>query len=84
MNDVIPFTHETFGTVRSTIIDGEPWFVAADVCKALEVKDTWNAISRLEDDEKGTDSISTLGGKQEMTVINEPDLYSLILRSRKP
>ena len=64
--------------------DGEPWFVAADVCRALEIKDTWNAVSRLDDDEKGTCSISTLGGKQAITIISEPGLYSLALGSRKP
>lgn len=64
--------------------DGEPWFVAADVAQALTISRTDDAVSRLDDDEKGTDTIRTLGGDQQMTVINESGLYSLILTSRKP
>lgn len=84
MNNIIPFTHEIFGTIRTLLIDNEPWFVAADVCKALELKDTWMTIKGLDDDEKGTNIICTLGGEQKVSIINEPGLYSLILRSRKP
>lgn len=84
MNELKIFSNEKFGTVRTVIKNNEPWFVAADVCKALEIGDTWNAVNRLDSDEKGTDSISTLGGTQEMTVVNEPGLYSLVLGSRKP
>ena len=64
--------------------NGEPWFVAADVCKVLEIRNSRDAISRLDDDEKDVVSTDTLGGKQEMTIINESGLYSLILTSRKP
>lgn len=61
--------------------DGEPWFVAADLLGALELDR--KALERLDPDEKGTDSIRTPGGTQEMTVVNESGLYSLILGSRK-
>ena len=84
MNEITIFENAQFGEIRTIQLDGEPWFVAADVCRALEIKDTWNALSRLDDDEKGTASISTLGGMQEMTTVNEPGLYSLVLGSRKP
>ena len=70
--------------VRITIIDGEPWFVAKDVCEALAIKNNRDAMSQLEDDEKGVAITDTPGGKQELTTVNEPGLYSLILRSRKP
>lgn len=70
--------------VRSVMIDGEPWFVASDVCSALDLDKTWNALSRLDEDEKGATLISTPGGPQTMSTVNEPGLYSLILRSRKP
>ena len=70
--------------VRSVMIDGEPWFVAADVCSALDLDKTWNALSRLDEDEKGATLISTPGGPQTMSTVNEPGLYSLIQRSRKP
>jgi len=71
-------------TLRVVQRDGEPWFVAADVCAAIGIGRTDDGMSRLDDDEKGTDSIRTPGGDQEMTVINESGLYSLILGSRKP
>ena len=67
--------------------DGEPWFVAADVCKALEIGNPLQAIARLEDDEKMIALISNEGNKRgspNMTVVNEPGLYTLILSSRKP
>jgi prophage antirepressor-like protein len=62
----------------------EPWFVAADVCAALEIVNSRDALSRLDDDEKGVGSTDTLGGKQEVAIVNESGLYSLILTSRKP
>ena len=64
--------------------DGEPWFVAADVCKALEIANNRDALTRIDDDEKGVALADTLGGKQEVTIVNEPGLYSLVLGSRKP
>ena len=67
--------------------DGEPWFVAADVCKALEIGNPSQAIARLEDDEKMNTLISNEGnqrGNPNMTVVNESGLYTLILSSRKP
>ena len=63
--------------------DGQPWFVAADVCAALDVGNVSMAVSRLDEDEKGISSVDTLGGAQEQAVINESGLYSLILTSRK-
>ena len=78
------FENPEFGAVRSILIDGDPWFVAADVCKALEIEKTNRALSRLDDDEKGAHSVSTPGGRQRMSIISESGLYSLILGSRKP
>lgn len=78
------FKNETFGEVRTVICDGEPWFVATDVCKALEIGTTSKALERLDDDEKGMNSIPTHGGEQNMSIINEAGLYSLVLGSRKP
>lgn len=82
MNDLKIFTNEQFGSVRTVIKDNGPWFVAADVCKALEIDRT--QTRRLDDDEKGVYSIQTPGGEQETTIVNEPGLYSLVLGSRKP
>lgn len=84
MNELQFFVHEDFGQVRVIEQNGEPWFVAADVCRALDIADTWNALQRLDGDEKGTCSISTLGGEQKVSIVNEPGLYSLVLGSRKP
>ena len=68
--------------VRSLLLDGEPWFVASDVCAAIEVDRT--AVRRLDDDEKGVHLMHTPGGEQGLGLINEFGLYSLILSSRKP
>lgn len=54
------------------------------MCRALELNKTWNALQRLDEDEKGATSISTLGGAQEMSIVNESGLYTLVLGSRKP
>lgn len=83
-NNLMNFENPEFGAVRSILIDGDPWFVAADVCKALELEKTNRALSRLDDDEKGAHSVSTPGGRQRMSIISESGLYSLILGSRKP
>ena len=69
--------------VRVIRKDGEPWFVASDVCAALTIADASMAVARLDDDEKGTSSVGTLGGEQAMMIISESGLYSLILTSRK-
>ena len=82
--ELIPFDFEGRPVRVVTDAQGEPWFVAADVCAALHLPDTHKAVARLDDDEKGRNSIPTLGGDQEMTVVNEPGLYSLVLGSRKP
>lgn len=83
-NNLMIFENPEFGAVRTILIDGDPWFVAADVCKALELEKTNRALSRLDDDEKGAHSVSTPGGRQRMSIISESGLYSLILGSRKP
>lgn len=84
MNDIKLFQNEQFGQVRVIERDGDPWFVAKDVCDALGLSDTSKACERLDYDEKGTNTIRTLGGMQEMTIVSEPGLYSLVLRSNKP
>ena len=84
MSEMQIFEKAEFGKVRVVERDGQPWFVAKDVCECLELTDVSKTISLLDDDEKGTNSIRTPGGEQQMLVISEPGLYSLILRSRKP
>lgn len=70
--------------VRTAVIDGRTWFVAKDVCDALEIKSYRDSVSRLDEDERESVLVDTLGGKQEMTAVNESGLYTLILKSRKP
>ena len=84
MKELQIFKSEQFGEIRTVVKDNEPWFVAADVCMALEIKNSRDAMQRLDGDEKGVVLTDTLGGKQEMATVNEPGLYSLVLGSRKP
>lgn len=84
MNELQIFNNNQFGEIRTTIKDGEPWFVAADVCRALEIANNRDALTRLEQDEKGVALTDTPGGTQEVTIVNEPGLYALVLGSRKP
>ena len=84
MSEMQIFQNRAFGAVRVVEHEGEPWFVAKDVCECLELTDVSKTISLLDDDEKGTNSIRTPGGKQDMLIVSEPGLYSLVLRSRKP
>jgi prophage antirepressor-like protein len=70
--------------VRTVLVDGEPWFVAGDVCDVLEIRNSRDALSGLDEDEKGVATADTPGGEQRVSIINEAGLYSLILRSRKP
>lgn len=65
-------------------IEGEPWFVASNICKILEISNPRDAISRLDDDEKNTVAINDGIGNPNKNIINESGLYSLILTSRKP
>ncbi|MFR9546725.1 MAG: Bro-N domain-containing protein, partial [Rikenellaceae bacterium] len=70
--------------MRSVLINCEPWVVAKDVCEILGIEKHRDAISRLDDDERGSVKLDTLGGMQTMSIINESGLYSLIFRSNKP
>jgi prophage antirepressor-like protein len=64
--------------------NGDPWFIATDVCQVLTIANSRDALSRLDDDERGSTITDTPGGRQELATINESGLYTLILRSRKP
>lgn len=70
--------------VRVELVDGEPWFVAKDVCDALTIGNSRDAIGRLDDDEKGVSVVATPSGEQQMNIVNESGLYNLIFQSRKP
>lgn len=70
--------------VRVIMRDSEPWFVAKDVCECLDLANSRDAVSRLDDDEKGVGKADTLGGSQDMMLISESGLYTLVMRSNKP
>ena len=70
--------------VRVRVMNGQTWFVAKDVCKVLGIEKARNAVSRLEDDERGPVLVDTLGGTQRMSAVSESGLYHLVFQSRKP
>lgn len=70
--------------IRTSSVNGEPWFAANDVCQILQINNSRQALSRLDDDEKGVISSDTLGGAQQMGAVNESGLYALTFTSRKP
>ena len=84
MEGIKIFERQEFGQVRVVDVNCEPWFVAKDVCECLELGNPRTSVALLDDDEKGVHTMDTPGGAQEMSIISEAGLYSLILRSRKP
>lgn len=80
------FKNPEFGRIRTVEVDWEPWLVGKDVAQALGYKDTVNALKSHVDgeDKKGGWRITTPSGEQEMTIINESGLYSLVLSSKLP
>ena len=81
MTDLQIFKNNTFGQVRILEKDNELWFVAKDVCDCLEIKNTTDALKRLDNDER---SRFNLGRQGETNIVNEYGLYNLVLSSRKP
>lgn len=70
--------------VRMQVIDGQPWFVAKDICDILGLSNSRKAVAALDDDEKGVTTSDTPGGKQQVNIVNESGMYALIFQSRKP
>ncbi len=85
MNNIELFKNESFGEIRTLLIDDEVWFVGKDVAEALGYVEPRSAISKKVDEEdRGVAKMETPSGKQDMTIINESGLYSLILSSKLP
>ena len=85
MNDLQIFGNAHFGKIRVVEKDNETWFVAADVCRALDILNNRDAVAQLDKDEKDTVALTDgIPGNPNKTIINEPGLYSLVLGSRKP
>lgn len=84
MSNFINFSHESFGSVRTIMLEGEPWFVAADVCECLGIGNSRQALTYLDYDEKDVLIGDTPDMNRTVTIIiNESGLYTLIFRSRK-
>lgn len=85
MNNVEIFDSTEFGEIRTIVLDGQPMFCLADVCRALEITHVTDVKNRLKQDGVGTtEVIDNLGRKQKATFINEANLYKTIFQSRKP
>lgn len=80
-NNMQIYQSEKFGEIRTLNLNGEPWFVAVDVCIVLDLSNPTIAVSRLDEDERAK---FNLGRQGDATIVNEPGLYTLILGSRKP
>ena len=74
---------QAFNDITTVEINGEVWFSANDVCKALDISNTSDAVSRLDDDEKLTSVLPIAGQNRTVNLINESGLYALIFKSRK-
>ena len=81
MNELQIFNNPNFGEIRTIDQNGEPWFVAKDVCEILEIANTTQALGRLDDDER---ALLNIGRQGDANIVNEYGLYTLVLGSRKP
>ncbi|ABK68775.1 phage antirepressor [Mycobacterium avium] len=63
--------------------DGDPWFVLADLCRVLDIRNARDVAARLADDQKGVDQVDTPGGRQQMTLVSEAGMYEVVIRSDK-
>lgn len=82
MTSIVPFNFEG-REIRVVQRDGQPWFVAADVCAILDIANHRDAVARLDDDERASVTTTTSGGEQVVTAINESGCYRIVFRSRK-
>ena len=85
MNEIKIFENTEFGSVRTIEINGEPYLVGKDVASILGYSNSRDALAKhVDDEDKGVAKCDTLGGIQDLTVINESGLYSLIISSKLP
>lgn len=82
---LLPNEYTFRGTqLRTIVLNGVPYFVAKDVCSALDISNHKDAVSRLDEDERRGSALPTPSGTQRMAIVNESGLYHLIFQSRKP
>lgn len=85
MNELKIFENKEFGAIRTVMIKGEPWLIGRDVAQALGYGNPRQALkTNVDEEDKGVHLVDTLGGSQEVTIINESGLYSLVLSSKLP
>ena len=85
MSEIQIFSNAEFGSVRGIMVDNEPYFVGKDVAEVLGYSNSRKALAdHVDEEDKGVTKCDTLGGAQELTIINESGLYSLILSSKLP
>lgn len=84
-NEIKTFSSERFGSIRALALNGEPWFVAKDVCASLGLENSRKATASLDEDEKDTVTISDgIPGNPNKTIVSEAGFYKLVMKSRKP
>lgn len=83
MNELQIFKNSEFGEIRTVTKNNEPWFIATDVCSALDISNTSQSLTRLDDDEKNTIILNEGIGNPNKSIVSEYGLYNLILASRK-
>lgn len=84
-NEIKVFSNEEFGSIRRVEVDGEFWLIGKDVAQALGYSNPRKALAdHVDEEDKGVTKCDTLGGMQDLTIINESGLYSLVLSSKLP
>lgn len=81
--ELVDFTYDDT-QLRTIVINGDPWFVLSDICNVLAIRNGRDVAARLADDQKGVAPIDTLGGRQNLTIVNESGFYEVVIRSDKP
>lgn len=83
MNDLHSFDFDNT-PIRAMMVGQTPWFAANDLCAVLDIRNSRDAISKLDEDEKGVHVFDTPGGSQTLNMVNESGMFSLVFKSRKP
>lgn len=83
MSDLIPLSFEHH-SIRVVLVEEQPWWIATDLCVVLGLHNTHRALSKLDDDQKGIQTLNTLGGEQRLSIVSESGMWTLVTRSNKP
>lgn len=83
MSVLIPLSFEHH-SIRVVLVDEQPWWIATDLCAVLGLHNTHRALSKLDDDQKGIQTLNTPGGEQRLSIVSESGMWTLVTRSNKP